>query len=89
MVDTLEVEDRVPNQPALHQTPTHRTGLQKGPPLCMRDIWSLPEAILITVTRENGEPSSEVPVLKHVVLPDAGSPCVGDTSPEFPRLGAE
>ena len=36
MLDTLEVEDRVPNQPALHQTPTHRTGLQKGPPLCLR-----------------------------------------------------
>ena len=35
MLDTLEVEDRVPNQPALHQTPTHRTGLQKGPPLCL------------------------------------------------------
>ena len=36
MVDTLEVEDRVPNQPALHPTPTHRTSLQKGPPLCSR-----------------------------------------------------
>ena len=36
MVDTLEVEDRVPNQPALHHTPTHRTSLQKGPPLCLR-----------------------------------------------------
>ena len=35
MVDTLEVEDRVPNQPALHHTPTHLTSLQKGPPLCL------------------------------------------------------
>ena len=33
--------------------------------------------------------SHEVPVLKHVVLPDAGSPCVGDTSPGFPLLEAE
>ena len=30
------MEDPVPNQPALHHTPTHRTSLQKGPPLCLR-----------------------------------------------------
>ena len=35
MVYTLEVKDRVPNQPSLHHTPTHRTGLQKEPPLCL------------------------------------------------------
>ena len=27
--------------------------------------------------------------LEHLVLPDAGSPSVGDTSPGFPRLEAE
>ena len=29
------MEDRVPNQPALHHTPTYRTGLQKEPPRCL------------------------------------------------------